>query len=210
MLLPSVLLPPMCVAEGPAPSPADSTALRAAAAVVSCFRTEGDRAWPGFDLSRRPFIPYDAGRWAAVINSAADVAGFEPWPGEWPKLGTPALLHWGAVEGLIGQLAFDYEVAGIRTVAVPVVTTPPPGTEDLTVSQFAFIVHEAFHQYQRERFDDTDTPAEETYPLLDVRNNAFATLEMRALLEAIDARDDPARGRRELAAFTALRDARAP
>ena len=183
--------------------------LNAAAAVVSYFRAEGDRAWPGFDLSRRPFVLYDAGRWAAVINAPASLAGFEPWPDGWPTLGTPGLLHRGAIEGLVGQLAFDYDLAGIRTVAVPVVPAASAGTEDLTITQFAFIVHEAFHQYQQERFDDTDSPSEEGYPLLDVRNNALATLEMQALLQAVDAREDTARSRRELASFKALRAARA-
>jgi hypothetical protein len=68
---------------------------------------------------------------------------------------------------------------------------PEYGPRDLYL--YSFIAHEAFHQFQRSRFSDLDTPSEEMYPMLDPVNNALAALELRALKEAMQAIGRPDR-----------------
>ena len=109
----------------PRPSPLDSADLRAIAAVVTVFRASRDPVWPGYDLSSQPFLVYRPGQWAVVLNPPSKIEGYQPYPESWPRLGAPALLHLGAIPGLVGQLEFDFSVGSITTVAVPLADNLP-------------------------------------------------------------------------------------
>jgi hypothetical protein len=145
--------------------------------------------WPGYDASSRPLAVYRVGRWSVLLNppSLHPVDGWLEYPDSWPRLSRPAWFKPDGDRGLVGQLAFDYEVPGGQVVAVPLYEQLPSeyGQRDLYL--YSFIVHEAFHQFQRHHFSDVETPSEEFYPMLDSVNNALAGLELRALKEALEA-----------------------
>jgi len=188
-----------------------SAALDTAAAVVHFYKGTGERVWPGYDLSQRPLLIYVPERWALLLNARGHVTGFEDYPDTWPDLGTRSLLHSGSYESLVGQLAFDLELGDLRTVAVPVAEGHlPAGHPNPRLYWFAFVVHEAFHQHQRETFASIEGEVEERYPILDAENTASIVLEMRLLMEALDSIAFDLRGEAEkqAAAFIAVREQR--
>ena len=196
-------------AHAPPPSPdslsaTDSLALRTAAAVVRLGTLPAAAGiWPGYDATSRPLLLYVPDRWALLLNAPVAPEGFEPYPADWPPLGATAALHRGPLDGLSGELAFDYPVGGVRVAAVPFLATMPASP----VQAFAFVTHEAFHQYQRERFGEVESGSEERYPMLDTTNTALTVVEMRLLADAVRAAEA---GDREdvltlTRAFTAIR-----
>jgi len=193
--------------EVPRPAALDSVDVESIAAVASLFRESHDSVWPGFDLSSQPLLVYRPGQWAIVLNPPEDVAGYGPYPASWPPLGAPALLHSGAIGGLVGQLEFDYQVGSTTTVAIPIADNLPGQPQPRVRALFGFVVHEAFHQFQRSAFRGVDEPSEERYPILDRQNNARAALEMRILEDAVRAveRLDSAGARRLAGMFIAQR-----
>jgi hypothetical protein len=195
-------------AQDPArPSPLDSVDLRTIAAVVTVFKTSRDSVWPGYDLSLRPFLVYRPGQWAVVLNPPGDIEGYQPYPESWPQLAAPALLHLGATPGLVGQLEFDFPLGSATTVAIPLADNLPAQALERARSLFAFVVHEAFHQFQRATFGEIDEPSEERYPILDTENSARAALEIHILEDAVRAveRRDLAGARRFTGLFLAQR-----
>lgn len=198
---------PAYAQDPPHPSPLDSVDLRTIAAVVTVFRTSRDSVWPGYDLSSRPFLVYRPGRWAVVLNPPGEIEGYRPYPESWPRLGAPALLHFGATPGLVGQLEFDFPVGRITMVAVPLADDLPEQAPARARSLFAFVVHEAFHQFQRSAFREVNEPSEEQYPILDTANSARAALEIHILKDAVRAveRWDLAGSRRLTGLFLAQR-----
>jgi hypothetical protein len=191
----------------PRPAPDDSASLAAVAAVVDVFRHSQGAFWPGYDLSTQPFLVYRAERWAVLVNPRGAAAGFLPYPAHWPPLGAPALLHPGPTEGFAGQLVFDYAAGDTTVVAVPILTERARQLGSPWRYLFAFIAHEAFHQFQHSAFREIDIPAEEAYPILDARNNALAALEMHILRDAALAAEagDSVAARHLAALFTAVR-----
>jgi hypothetical protein len=188
-----------------------SVALDTAAALVHFYKGAGERVWPGYDLSQRPLLIYVPEQWVLLLNARGDVTGFEDYPDTWPDLGTRSLLHSGSYENLVGQLAFDLELGDLRTVAVPVVEDHlPTGHPDQRLYWFAFVVHEAFHQHQRETFASVEGEVEERYPILDAENTALIVLEMRLLMDALGSTASADRGEVEeqAAAFVAVREQR--
>jgi hypothetical protein len=185
-------------------SATDSLALRTAAAMVRMGTLPAAAGiWPGYDASTRPLLLYVPDRWALLLNAPSVPEGFEPYPSDWPHLGAPAALHRGALGELSGQLAFDYDVGGARVAAIPFLSTVLTSP----VRAFAFVTHEAFHQYQRERFGEVESGSEERYPMLDTTNTALTVVEMRLLADAVRAADrgDRADVLRFARAFTAIR-----
>jgi hypothetical protein len=178
--------------------------------VVRYFDEDPDRAWPGYSLAVRPFVVYIPGRWAILLNAGRAVEGFGPCPADWPDLGADVLYHEGSYGDLVGQLAFELDIDGIRTVAVGFPETLPESLENAELKMFGYIVHEAFHQYQYEFFGETPWAREQEYPIEDRENAALAYLEMLALIDALEGvRDDDAGACREsIARFLALRDYR--
>jgi hypothetical protein len=120
-------------------------------------------------------------------NAGDRLEGFAPYPASWPQLGAPAAFRTGAIEGLVGQLEFNYKLGNIVTVAVPLADVLPAELDARSRAVFAFVVHEAFHQFQVTAFAGVDSPAEELYPILDARNATYAALELRALADAVQA-----------------------
>jgi hypothetical protein len=150
--------------------------------------------WPGYDLSLHPFVVYRPGRWAVVLNPPGEIEGYRPYPESWPQLGAPALVHFGATPALVGQLEFDFAVGPTTTVAIPLADNLPEQPLERARSLLAFVVHEAFHQFQRSAFREVNEPSEELYPILDTANSARVALEMHILedaMRAVERRDRP-------------------
>jgi hypothetical protein len=210
---PASAAPPATTADPSTSTPvelaqADSLALTTTAAVVALFKNEGDAVWPGYDLSQRPFLVYLPDRWAVLVNAPHPVEDFSYYPEDWPRLGAPALVHRGPYEKLAGQLEFNFEIDGLKTVAVAPTRGLEAGRRAAIGFGFTFIVHEAFHQFQRDAFRSiaNDQPEEE-YPILDGENTALASLEMLILMDAIRAvaQAETTLARRLTAEFLAVR-----
>ncbi len=193
--------------DPPRPSALDSVNLRTMNAVVTVFKASRDSVWPGYDLSLQPFLVYRPGQWAVVLNPPGPIEGYQPYPESWPRLGAPALLHQGATPGLVGQLEFDFPVGPVTMVAVPLADDLRGQARARARSLFAFVVHEAFHQFQRSAFREVNEPSEEQYPILDPANSARAALEVHILEDAVRAveRQDLAASRRLAGLFLAQR-----
>jgi len=198
---------PAYAQDSPRPSPLDSVDLRTITAVVSVFRASRDSVWPGYDLSSQPFLVYRPRRWAVLLNPPREIEGYRPYPESWPQLGAPAMVHLGATPDLLGQLEFDFTVGPITTVAIPLADNLPEQALERARSLFAFVVHEAFHQFQRSAFREVNEPSEELYPILDTANSARAALEIHILEDAVRAveRRDLAGARRLTGLFLAQR-----
>jgi hypothetical protein len=82
--------------------------------------------------------------------------------------------------------------------------------EDLELKMFAYVVHEAFHEYQNEVFGDIEWAREQVYPIEDVENAALAYLEMALLVDAVEAAwaDDAELASEATAQFVAVRSHR--
>jgi hypothetical protein len=144
--------------------------------------------WPGYDAAARPLLVYRVGGWSLLLNppSSSPQADWVSYPESWPRLSRPAWLDPDGDPSLVGQLAFDYEIPGGLAVAVPMFEDLPAELGQRDVFLYSFLVHEAFHQFQRHHFSDVETPSEEPYPMLDTLNNALAGLELRALKDALE------------------------
>jgi hypothetical protein len=154
--------------------------LNACKDVIQLFEEYPDSVWPGYDLSEQPFIVYVPEKWALLINYSKEADGFKSYPDDWPKIGENILYHEGQFKDLAGQLAFYLSVDTIRVAAV--------GFHGHSESElFKFIVHEVFHQYQYENFGEIPWEREQKYPIQDRENTALACLEMRLLMDALEA-----------------------
>lgn len=184
--------------------------LRICEGVIRLFEEEPDGAWPGYSLAERPFVVYVPGKWVLLFNAGRDVEGFGPCPAGWPDLSADVRYHEGSYGDLVGQLAFEYDLDGIRTVAIGFPESLPESLEEAELKMFGYIVHEAFHQYQNEFFGEIPWAREQLYPIEDRENAALAYLEMLVLIDALaEARDgDADRCRESIARFLAVRDRR--
>jgi hypothetical protein len=178
--------------------------------VVRLFEQEPGAMWPGYSLAERPFVVYIPGKWALLVNAGRDVEGFGPCPADWPDLSADVLYHEGPYGDLVGQLAFEYAVDGIRTLAIGFPESLPESLENAELKMFGYVVHEAFHQYQNEHFGEVPWAREQRYPIEDRENAALAYLEMLALIDALtEAKDgEVGRCRGPIARFLAVRDHR--
>lgn len=153
--------------------------------VVSAFRANPSVIWPGYNLAEQTYLVYLPKKWALLFNPAGEVEGFTACPEGWPELGTKVLYHDGSYGDLVGQLAFDFEVGGVKTVAIGLPENPQGFPSALDVYLAGFLVHEAFHQFQAAHFGEIPWQREERYPILDRENTALAALEMRILMDAV-------------------------
>mgnify|MGYP000243987767 CR=1 FL=1 len=163
----------------------EKTVLDVCRAVVSAFRANPSAVWPGYDLAEQTYLVYLPKKWVLLFNPAGEVEGFAPCPEGWPELGTKVLYHEGSYSDLAGQLAFDFEVGGVKTVAIGLPEDPQGFPSLLDVYLAGFIVHEAFHQFQAAQFGEIPWQREERYPILDRDNTVLAALEMRILMDAV-------------------------
>lgn len=184
-------------------TPRDYRVLKVCEGITQLFHRYADSIWPGFSLARSPYIVYIPDRWALLLNVSHPPTDFEPYPRDWPHLGTQAQVHFRSYAGLVGQLAFDLSIDSQLVAAVPYNETPE-------VATFGFVVHEAFHQFQSHAFGEIPWEREERYPIEDRDNTAFAYLEMRLLLRSLDRAADghEAECRDAITQFLAVRSAR--
>ena len=165
----------------PALTAQDTLALAICEGVVELFEQHPADMWPGYNLAKTPFIYYMPGKWTLLLNASEPVAGFDPYPDKWPKIGTDALFHAGPYEELEGQIAFDVPVSDLQVAAIPFEAERP------TIDRIALVLHENFHQYQYHEFGEIPWQREELYPIDDRENTALAFVEMRLLMGAIEA-----------------------
>ena len=186
--------------------------LEASEAVVQLFKRNPGAVWPGYDLSRHPFIVYIPEKWALLFNPPGGKAieGFSAPPPGWPDLGVPMLYHEGQYQDLVGQLAFDFPLADIRLAAVGIPEGLTKGQAFPDSGLMEFIIHENFHEFQDKKFGDIPWEREERYPILNAENTALSYIEtalLKDVLEPVYARD---RAKTEELArlFTAVRKER--
>lgn len=162
--------------------------LGASSEAINLFRSEADNIWPGFDLSAQPFIVYIPGEWTLLFNYTGEIEGFEPYPESWPSINSEAKVRFGDFEGLMGQLEFNFNLGNLKTVAIGFPKDFFAFREESEYLMiFSFIVHEAFHQYQREKFGEIPWAREELYPILNIENSSLAYLELKLLADAYQA-----------------------
>jgi hypothetical protein len=53
--------------------------LRLTGNIVKFFKANAEEVWPGYDLSRRPFLIYVPERWALLVNHSGSVEVFQPF-----------------------------------------------------------------------------------------------------------------------------------
>ena len=184
-------------------SEADYTALKVCEGVIQLFKQFPDSVWPGYNLAQRPFIVYMPEKWALLFNYSKETDDFTSYPTDWPYLGTQVLFHSGQYKDLAGQLVFDFPIDTLKVAAVPL-------TGKSEVELFAFVGHEAFHQYQGSAFGEIPWEREEKYPIQDSQNTALAYLEMRLLMDAVRAsgKDQIRKCREYVKQFVAVRSYR--
>ncbi len=184
----------------------DYRALAVCEGVVQLFKQFPDSVWPGYDLSRRPFMFYTPDR-AFLFNCPKKIEGFTAYPKDWPDLETDVQVYEGLYEDLSGQLGFGLSIDTVDFAAVPFL-------KKSNVELFAFVVHENFHEYQQygehPAFGEIPWEREQKYPIEDDGNTALAYLEMRLLMDALEAAadGDDAGCRKLTRQFVAVRDHR--
>lgn len=154
--------------------------LKVCEGVIQLFEQFPDSIWLGYDLSRQPFIVYFPEKWALLINYSKEADGFKPYPEDWPRIGENVLYYEGQYRDLAGQLAFYVPVDTIEVAAVGY-------REHSQMELFKYIVHEAFHEYQYDKFGEIPWEREQKYPIQDRENTALACLEMHLLTDALKA-----------------------
>jgi hypothetical protein len=161
--------------------------LEATEAVVHLFRQDPGAAWPGYDLSRQPFIVYIPEKWVLLLNAPDGkvIEGFSELPAGWPDLGARALYHEGQYNDLIGQLAFAFPVADLEVAAIGIPEALMPEQAFPHAGLIDFVIHENFHEFQDKNFGEIPWEREERYPILDADNTALAFLEMALLKDVI-------------------------
>jgi hypothetical protein len=188
----------------------ERTILDVCRAIVSTFRENPSTIWPGYNLAEQTYLVYLPKKWVLLFNPAGAVEGFGGCPEGWPDLRTKVLYHEGSYGDLVGQLAFDFEVGGVKTVAIGLPESSEGFPAALDVYLAGFIVHEAFHQFQTDHFGEIPWQREERYPVLDRENTNLAVLEMRILMDAVSRAQAGARREVEdrLRMFVAVRGER--
>ena len=161
------------------------TLLKIVSGINYTFENYEKEIWPGYDLSKEPYILYLPDKWALYINAKHSVEGFEVYPSEWPKLGTPALIHKGPYKNLVGQFEFNFQIDSITTFAMGLPTDLVFSFDNPSYMLFSTTIHEGFHQYQRNHFGEIPWAREEKYPILDKENTTLASLEMHILKDAL-------------------------
>jgi len=168
----------------------ESSVLSSVRNIVILFRKNSNLIWPGFDMSKQPFLVYIPDKWALLVNCNKKTDDFTEYPKNWPDIHTEAVIHFGNYKNLTGQLEFNVSIDSVTAVAIGF----PEGfypLDDLNVllQLFAYIVHESFHQYQHEHFGEIPWAREEKYPILNAENTAQAYLEMQILMDALKEMD---------------------
>ncbi len=184
--------------------------LKAAAGIQAVFQHHATDIWPGYDLSRQPYLLYLPDRWALLLNASGPLEGFREYPADWPELGCRAFFFPGKYDQLVGQFEFHFKIDTVESFAMGAPLELLRAQERPAVYLFRTTIHEGFHQYQFDHFGEIPWAREERYPLLDAENNALAALEMQLLMEALRMayRGDVSARDRALRQFVAVRSYR--
>ena len=162
------------------------TLLKVVSGINYTFENYTNEIWPGYDLSKEPYIVYLPDKWALYVNTQNTVEDFERYPPEWPDLGTQTLIHKGTYKDLVGQFEFDFQMDSITTFAMGLPSNLVFSFDNPSYMLFSTTIHEGFHQYQRNHFGEIPWAREENYPILDIENTALASLEMHILTDALN------------------------
>ncbi|NOY61179.1 MAG: hypothetical protein GXO75_19895, partial [Calditrichaeota bacterium] len=186
------------------------TLLKVVTGIHYTFNYFADKIWPGYDLSKQPYIAYMPNDFVLYLNGSHAPKGFVPYPSDWPNTDTRAYIHYGVYRNLIGQFAFDFKVDSIITFAMGIPKDLLFSFKNPTYMLFSSTIHEGFHQFQHNHFGEIPWAREELYPILDVENTALASLEMQILKDALKAMFQNNEKRVEILAkeFVAVRDYR--
>ncbi len=166
-------------------NPEELSVLKAAAGLHAVFEQFAGDIWPGYDLSRQPFLLYLPDHWALLLNTSTPLKGFREYPASWPDLGFPAFFFPGKYDNLVGQFEFNFKIDSVTSFAMGAPHELLDSMEKPAVYFFTTTVHEGFHQYQFNHFGEIPWAREEQYPILDVENAALAALEMHLLRDAL-------------------------
>ncbi len=163
------------------------TLLKVVTGIQFTFKYYADEIWPGYDLSKQPYIAYMPNDFVLYLNGSHAPKGFKPYPSDWPNMDTRAFIHYGVYRNLIGQFAFDFKIDSIKTFAMGIPNDLLFSFKNPTYMLLSSTIHEGFHQYQHGHFGEIPWAREELYPILDVENTALASLEMQILKSALNA-----------------------
>lgn len=161
------------------------TLLEVAAAIHASFESCGADIWPGYDLSKTPYLLYLPQKLVLFLNAPFKPEEFQAYPSSWPDLRTTAFLHRGPYRDLVGQFSFDYPIDSLSVFAMGMPTEILFSTEHPALTLFRTTVHEGFHHFQAHHFGEIPWAREERYPILDAENIALASLEMHVLKDAL-------------------------
>ncbi len=186
------------------------TLLKVVAGIHFTFKYCADEIWSGYDLSGQPYLVYMPNDFILYLNGKNAPTGFEPYPPDWPDLGTNAFIHFGVYRNLVGQFAFDFRIDSTKTFAMGIPQDLLFSLENPSYTLLSTTIHEGFHQYQHNHFGEIPWAREELYPILEVENTALASLEMQILKGALKAMFQKNDGRMEtlMKEFAAVRDYR--
>ncbi|HCC70183.1 MAG TPA: hypothetical protein DEQ09_03410 [Bacteroidales bacterium] len=186
------------------------TLLKVVAGMNYTFKNHANEIWPGYDLSVNPYIVYLPDEFVLYVNANKPPEGFEPYPSNWPDLGTTVYIYYGVYKDLIGQFSFDYQIDTITTFAMGLPKNLLFSFDNPSYILLSSTIHEGFHQYQHSHFGEIPWAREEKYPILNVENTALASLEMQILEDALKAMFDKNSPKMEvlLKQFAAVRDYR--
>ena len=171
----------------PEPSREQAILLQVVAGINATFEHCREAIWPGYDLSRQPYLAYMPGDFVLLVNGAHAPAGFDDYPPRWPDLGCKVWIHYGKYRELVGQFAFNFQIDSVTTFAMGLPKDLILSFDKPAYMLFRTTIHEGFHQYQFNHFGEIPWAREELYPILDVENTALASLEMHILTKVLEA-----------------------
>ncbi|MBD3412902.1 MAG: hypothetical protein GF421_00525 [Candidatus Aminicenantes bacterium] len=171
----------------------ETTLLKVAAGIHHIFENSHDQIWPGYDLSKHPYVVYLPGEWVLYLNAEQAPDNFSPYPEDWPDLGTRAFIHRGIYKDLAGQFEFDFQIGSDTTFAMGLPKQLLFSFDKPAFMLLSTTIHEGFHQYQRHHFGEIPWAREEIYPIQDTPNTALASLEMHILRDALRAMHENSR-----------------
>ncbi len=174
----------------------------------------GDRIWPGWDIKKTPTLFYRPGVQDILINFPHRPEGFQPLTGFDPLAGETVYYRDGKTFIDIDGQNTVRDIDGVTTLVVAdgisnqrqqltgaLQSRTPEFIQkwldawnflpSSPYSQMAMILHESFHAFQDVKAPDKapNEMAAINYPLLDVSNNAYWSLEAALVNDALHAPD---------------------
>ena len=165
----------------------DSIMLKVITGLHYTFKHYQDKIWPGYDLSKTPYVIYLPDKWVLYVNGDHPPRGFQKYPASWPPVDQNVFVHEGKYGDLVGQFVFNLRIDSIRTFAMGIPTKMLFSFDHPEYVLFSTTAHEGFHQYQHLYFGEIPWRREEKYPILNVENTALSSLELLILKDGLRA-----------------------